>query len=615
MTAGARRVALYWLLLLVPTLAAGGGAVWLLAREQARLDAQAALAGEGRRAALEARARLVAENVELLLGDVRNGLMTTLRDAPAAGTESFLDAWERSTPFIRQTFLVSGEGRLVRPAPRTGDREAWLRRWLASGAPWSVAPKAEVVLSDAQPAEASESLRARRDISQNVSKVQSARIAVQDAVAFSAERQEPVLAGAAAPTATGATDAAAPRAPARELAKVSAPGSAGAPLALGAASPPATPERSGWAAFRDGTELHLAGWRLVPTGGVVGVEIELEEIVRRLADLLPGDGEFADAIAFRDGLGEIRQEKSYGLISRSRVPDPGRARVTVPISEALLPGWQVVGFLPGDVADSVPRAGFLLVGGLLVACFVAAILSGGALLLQQARASEAEAARRTTFVANVSHEFKTPLTTIRLYAELLEQGRVASASQQISYLRTIGEETQRLARLVNNALDFSRLEQGRRTYSRTPLDLRNELGRLLDTLGPRFAEADMKEERDFPADPVVVTADRDAFEQIVLNLVDNACKYASEGRALTVALRPLPAGAEIRVSDRGPGVPADHRERIFEKFHRVDSTLTSPHRGTGLGLSIARQLARGLGGDLRFEPRPGGGASFILTLP
>jgi two-component system phosphate regulon sensor histidine kinase PhoR len=253
---------------------------------------------------------------------------------------------------------------------------------------------------------------------------------------------------------------------------------------------------------------------------------------------------------------------------------------------------------------------------LLVGIFVAAILAGGSLLLWQARRSEQEATQKTSFVANVSHEFKTPLTTIRLYSELLEQGRVRDAAQGNEYLRTIGRETQRLARLVNNALDFSRLEQGRKKYAREQVDLAAELGRLLATHAPRVSEAGLVLHSDLPASPVHVTTDRDAIEQIVLNLIDNACKYAAEGGEVTVALRARRGGgAEVRVGDRGPGVPAEHRERIFEKFHRVDDALTAEKTGAGLGLSIARQLARGLGGELRYAPRTGAGAEFILELP
>ena len=160
-------------------------------------------------------------------------------------------------------------------------------------------------------------------------------------------------------------------------------------------------------------------------------------------------------------------------------------------------------------------------------------------------------------------------------------------------MRTIGRETQRLARLVNNALDFSRLEQGRKKYARESIDLKMELVRLLDTQAPRVAEAGLVLKRELPSEPVVVTADRDAIEQIVLNLIDNACKYAAEGGEVAVAVVPRAGGgAEIRVSDRGPGVPPEHRARIFEKFHRVDDALTAEKTGAGLGLSIARQLAR-----------------------
>ena len=122
--------------------------------------------------------------------------------------------------------------------------------------------------------------------------------------------------------------------------------------------------------------------------------------------------------------------------------------------------------------------------------------------------------------------------------------------------------------------------------------------------------------RELQSEPLPATTDRDAFEQIVLNLLDNACKYAGAGGEVTVQLGPqVGASAELRVLDRGPGVPVEHRERIFEKFHRVDDTLTAEKHGAGLGLSIARQLARGLGGELRYEPRPDGGAAFILELP
>jgi signal transduction histidine kinase len=571
-TRSPRRITLYWLLLLLPTLAVGAGALLLLHRERARLDEQARAVAGTRTAAIAARARLIAENVELLIGDVERGFMSTLRDIPAANPEAALDEWERANPLVRVTFRVGRDARVLRPSAgvKSDAARAWLPAWIAT-APWRSEPEAKKQLAE-QPA----AQQLRKDIASNVSGVQNARDELKE-VASQRSRAEK---SAAAP-------------------------------ALAAA-----PERSGWGPWRDADRLHLIGWRQLATGGVLGVEVDLNAIGSRLGELLPQESDLADAFAVRETGGETLQRKTYGLDSVARVGRAAPPSVTVPLAASVLPGWEVVGFARDNGESGSGGGGFFLVGALLVAIFVAAILAGGSLLLWQARRSEAEAAQKTSFVANVSHEFKTPLTTIRLYAELLETGRVRDAAQGGEYLRTIGRETQRLARLVNNALDFSRLEQGRKKFAREPLDLAAELARLLDTHAPRVAEAGLALQRELPAAPVAVTTDRDAVGQIVLNLLDNACKYAAAGGEVRVSLMPRAAGgAEVHVADRGPGVPASHDQLIFEKFHRIDDLLTAEQSGAGLGLSIARQLARGLGGELRCTARPGGGADFVLELP
>lgn len=568
-----RRITLYWLMLLLPTLAVGAGALLLLRHEQTRIDEQARAAADARQAAIEARARLIVENVELLVGDVETGLMATLSEAPAANPATFLDDWSRGNPLVRATFLLAGDDRVLWPAG--GEVRTWLAAWLASGTPW------QGVVRDGR--ESASDRFQRKDISSNVAQAQSLRNTIQTEA-----RQK------------------------------------NAPESLKKSEAEPAPERNGWTSWRGADRLHLVGWRQPASGGVVGVEVNLETIAARLGELLPRDGDFADAFAVREAGGAILQSKVYRRDGLARSATPEQPVATVPISASVLPGWEVVGFARAGGATRGAGGAFFLVGGLFVGLFVAAILSGGSLLLWQARRSEAEAARKTSFVANVSHEFKTPLTTIRLYAELLEQGRVRDAAQGGEYLRTIGRETQRLARLVNNALDFSRLEQGRKKFARESLDLAAELGRLLDTHAPRIAEAGLALRRELPAAPFPVVTDRDALGQIVLNVLDNACKYAAGGAEVTVSLAPRAArsagsgpagGAEVRVADRGPGVPAEHRERIFEKFHRVDDALTAEKSGAGLGLSIARRLARGLGGALRYAPRAGGGAEFILELP
>lgn len=573
MPAPSRRIFIYWLLLLVPALAAGFGALFLLRKEQARLDEQARGATALRREAIAARAQQIAENVELVVGDVETGLMATLSQANETNPDAFFTAWGQGNPLVRSTFRLAGDDRILRPAEEVKRR--WLAEWIASGVPWRGAPPRPEK-------ESPQTEFQRKDASVNVSNTQNARNSLQQAA------QQGVFPNPAQKSQT--------------------PGS--------------FVERTGWVPWRGADGLHLIGWRQPQFGGVLGVDVNLPEIVGRLGELLPRDGDMADAFEVREA-GVTRQSKSYGgSLSSAAIFSRGGERtddnlIRVPLSATVLPGWEVVGVV-GDGTLGGSGSRFFLFGSLLVGIFIVAILAGGSLLVRQARRSEAEAAQKTSFVANVSHEFKTPLTTIRLYAELLEQGRVRDAAQGGDYLRTIARETQRLARLVNNALDFSRLEQGKKKFSLESLDLVAELTRLLETHGPRIAESGLTLRCELPPGPMTIATDRDALEQIVLNLLDNACKYAAEGGEVIVVLtapRPGNGGAELHVLDRGPGVPVEHHERIFEKFHRVDDTLTAEKSGAGLGLSIARQLARGLGGELHYHPREGGGADFVLTLP
>jgi two-component system phosphate regulon sensor histidine kinase PhoR len=638
-----RRIFLYWLLLLVPTLVVGVGAIYLLRREQSRLAESSAYADEARRAAISARARLIVENVELLVGEVEAALLDTLAAEPADDIDAFLERWEKANPLVRTAFRANAAGNIVRPDRRSGDAEArgFLRRFtrqFGTRPPWSEVPAAAKAAPEKREQEkALDEAAARKDVAANVAQVQSARRDVQElfknqnlySQSSSAPQQR------VAPLADAAASGSMGRSRASEIdgqaQRAVPPGASAAPAAPAESAPllaraenktvqvaqaqnirakDLANDRSGWTpAVIDG-RLHLFGW-VQPDGAgdVRGVEVELAALISRLGGALPAEPGIGEGYALRDDQGRVLHQA--GAVARGAEPV-----IRVPFAAALLPGWDVTAYLTNGPAAANGGAGFFWVSVLLVGIFLAAILAGGSLLLWQARRSEEEAAQKTSFVANVSHEFKTPLTTIRLYSELLEQGRVRDQAQGSDYLRTISRETQRLARLVNNALDFSRLEQGRKKYARESLDLTAELGRLLDTHAPRVAEAGLVLKPELPREPIVVTTDRDALEQIVLNLIDNACKYAADGGEVAVAVRPREkGGAEVRVSDRGPGVPADHRERIFEKFHRVDDALTAEKTGAGLGLSIARQLARGLGGELRYSARVGAGAEFVLELP
>lgn len=546
MTSGSRRVLLYWVLLLLPTLAVGAGVLWLLSREQGRLDEQTRAAVETREVAVGARARLIAENVEVLVGDVRAGLMATLREAPAGDElDGYLNEWARTNPLVKETFDFTKAGNhqglfslLVEQAAEP----------LASPAPADL-PEGAV----------------NQPVKSNSGQMDSVRYNLL------------------------------------ETSKLKG-------------GPVASADRTGWFPWREGGgRVRLIGWRGLASGGMIAVEVKLSEVAASLGDILPTEREPGEIYELREVGGAVYQQKM--LSSLDRAVSARTPLIAVPVAEAVLPGWEVAGYL-ADNPGLAPGGGVLfMLSAVLAGMLVMAILAGGMLLMRQARRSEEEAAQKTSFVANVSHELKTPLTTIRLYAELVEQGRVADDAKRGDYLRTIGRETERLARLVNNVLDFSRLEQGQKRFVIVELDLTAELRHLLDTHEPRVRDAGLVLHRDGSTDPLIVKTDADALGQILINLIDNACKYAASGGEVTVSAGVGAGGrTEVCIADRGPGVPAGQGERIFEKFHRVDDALTMEKGGAGLGLSIARQLARGMGGELRYAARAGGGAAFILEL-
>ncbi|MDD5706212.1 MAG: HAMP domain-containing sensor histidine kinase, partial [Kiritimatiellae bacterium] len=277
-----------------------------------------------------------------------------------------------------------------------------------------------------------------------------------------------------------------------------------------------------------------------------------------------------------------------------------------------VPHWEITLYRVGNAPGAVGRA-LMAFAWLLLALLLAALLGGGLLLLRDAARQRLEATRKTGFVSSVSHELKTPLTSIRMYAELLRDGRVRDEARGRKYLDVIVAESQRLTRLVSNVLDFSRLEQGRRRFAREALDAKTLVTDVAEAQRGRLEAAGLKLRLALPEEPVTVSAERDAVEQVLVNLLDNAAKYAAGGGEVTMEVTASPVGVRIGVLDRGPGVAPQHRKRLFEQFYRADGALTASQTGFGLGLSIARRLMRGMGGELHYEPREGGGSKFVAA--
>jgi signal transduction histidine kinase len=295
-----------------------------------------------------------------------------------------------------------------------------------------------------------------------------------------------------------------------------------------------------------------------------------------------------------------------------------RPFVAAEIGEAL-PHWEVGTYLLNPHSFSSAAATLRLTLSLLVASLIVAIGAGSLLITRDVQRQLALARQKTDFVSNVSHELKTPLTSIRMFSELLSDGRVKDEEKRRSYLAIITAETARLTRLINNVLDFSRLERGEKKYDFRPCDFAEVVREAAGNFAPQLESSGFRFQCELPRQPVMVHGDRDALAQVVLNLLSNAEKYSNNGtKEIAVELRreerPVPH-VELHVADRGTGVPAGSEEKIFEQFYRAHDSLSSGIQGSGLGLTLARQIARAHGGDVTYEPRAGGGSTFAVRLP
>jgi signal transduction histidine kinase len=593
----------YWLLLLVSTLAIGGVAFYTLQRESDRLrkiaSQQAVQTGVGIVAGLSA--------------NVNRTMMETM-DALASFSEDNLEAqllnWKGNNLLASHVLLFDSDGGLILPLSHTRERDN-LEPFLHNGPVWlwddadTRQPQQQTIITlqrsttvPTNPAANNSSLQLPEGVQGNQSQTMSVPEISglsSDVIITSAESSVVVNSGISATQAQSIIHVLT-----NEIVS-------------------SLPERR-WESIGTPANQRWLGWaRAVPGGAIRGVVLNWAELEKAMPDSFPPQLDAATGFVLLNPAGQPVISRFPNATTRDPPADgaadpsfPYHAIKTLPVGD-LMPGWKLqVYFNPNASFTS----SFIAVSTILVSILVMTVLVGGTLLMREARREASEAARKTSFVSNVSHELKTPLTTIRMYAELLGEGRVRDQLKQNNYLATIIAESQRLTRLVNNVLDFSRLEQGRKQYHPADVALPAVIDAVLNAQKPRLDEAGFTIGCSFPAGPAVrVHADRDALEQVFLNLIDNALKYAAPGRWIGIHVSTDADFAYVAVSDRGPGVPLDHRERIFETFHRVDDSITASQPGAGLGLSIARRLLRDQEGDLTYESHEPHGASFIAKLP
>lgn len=281
----------------------------------------------------------------------------------------------------------------------------------------------------------------------------------------------------------------------------------------------------------------------------------------------------------------------------------------------ILPHWEVAIYPLRATLLNKPGHTAALTLGLLIGVLVFAIGVGGYLLVSDLNRELKLARLKSDFVGNVSHELKTPLTSIRMFSELLAEGRIEEPQKQKQYLEIINAETARLTRLINNVLDFSRIERGEKKYHFEPCDLAALTREVFNNYAPQLQNNGFQMELQVPESAVPIRCDRDAISQVLLNLFSNAEKYSGEGKEIAVQVKTANGSARVEVRDRGIGVPPGAEEKIFEQFYRAHDALSSGIQGSGLGLTLARQIARAHGGDVICESREGGGTTFTLELP
>jgi two-component system phosphate regulon sensor histidine kinase PhoR len=222
---------------------------------------------------------------------------------------------------------------------------------------------------------------------------------------------------------------------------------------------------------------------------------------------------------------------------------------------------------------------------------------------------------RSEFVSNVTHELKTPLSLIKMFSELLLMGKITDEAQRRRYFEVLNRESDRLAALIDTVLDFSRLERGKTHYEKVATDAGELARRAVEMVRLRL-EREMVELKLHVDDGLPeVLADEQALMLAVINLLDNALKYAEGTKEIRVEVRSEGAAVRIVVADDGPGIPPEELKRVFDRFYRGKAAARSRARGSGIGLSIVQAVAAGHDGRAWVESAPGHGATFIIELP
>jgi signal transduction histidine kinase len=280
-----------------------------------------------------------------------------------------------------------------------------------------------------------------------------------------------------------------------------------------------------------------------------------------------------------------------------------------------LTGWKVALFDPdGKSIEQLTGKEKLLYLILFVGIIV--VMLFGIILMVRAVIHESEISRmKSEFVSNVSHELKTPLALIRMFGETLDSGIVTEEKDKQKFYGIIRKESERLTHLINNVLDFSRMDAGVKEYNFRETDLVEVVRSSLEAYKFQLNDSGFKIESELPDEPVTIRIDKDAISQVLLNLLNNAVKYSDEDKYILVKVQKDLSSALISVTDHGVGISKEESKRIFDKFYRVSTARSKETRGSGLGLTLAKHIIEAHGGTIEVESEVGKGSRFTVILP
>jgi signal transduction histidine kinase len=278
-------------------------------------------------------------------------------------------------------------------------------------------------------------------------------------------------------------------------------------------------------------------------------------------------------------------------------------------------GWKVAMFDPDgksieQLTGKEKRLYLMLFAGIIVVMLI------GIILMVRAVIHESEISRlKSEFVSNVSHELKTPLALIRMFGETLDSGIVTDEKKRRKFYSIIRKESERLTHLINNVLDFSRMDAGVKEYNFRETDLVEVVRNSLEVYKFQISDNGFNIESDLPDESINLKIDRDAISQVLLNLLNNAVKYSDKGKYIGIKVSKNSDFAMITVTDHGVGISKEELKKIFDKFYRVSTARTKETRGSGLGLTLSKHIVEAHGGTIEVESEVGKGSRFTVVLP